>query len=432
MARSGALNVYIDDPSPRTDWIFRLLLEELLGLDVDFIDQPGSGHPLLAYSKQVQQHAVNIMPYGLLSEKGVREQEIRMGEYEGTPVFFTNSAGDMPFDPFSLSFYLVSRYEEYLPFRADAHGRFPHTESIAHKENFLHLAVVNRCAMWIGQLLEKKYPDLKITLPAYRFQPTIDVDQAYAYLGKGVVRSWGSIVKLLLKGKFDEVQACFQTMRGKKQDPFDNFDMLSELFEGHEPAPIYFILAGKRGPNDRNLPIRNKRFSSLVRRLSGKAVLAVHPSYGSSNDVGKIQREISGLEAITGKKIDSSRQHFVKMTFPSTYEALIRAGISHDYSMGYASISGFRAGIASPFIFYNLETEEARPLRVHPFMFMDTTLHDYMGLEPDAYFRTVSPLIDEVKKTGGILAGIWHNYDLADDKNRHAALKKIVDKAKQG
>ncbi|MEE4256357.1 MAG: polysaccharide deacetylase family protein [Bacteroidales bacterium] len=432
MARSAALNVYIEDPTNRTDWIFRLLLEELLGLDVDFIDKPASAHPLLTYSKRAQQDAVNIVPYGLLSEMVIRDQAIRMGKYEGIPVFFMTAAGDMPFDPFSLSFYLVSRYEEYLPFRPDGHGRFPHTESIAHKENFLHLAMVNRCALWIGQLLEKRYPDLKITLPEYRFQPTIDIDQAYAYLGKGFVRSWGSVVKLLLKGNFDEVQACLQTMRGKKQDPFDNFDMLSELFMGHNPKPIYFILAGKRGPNDRNLSVKNKRFSTLVRRLSENAGVAVHPSYGSGDDSGRIKREINGLEAITGKKIDSSRQHFVKMTFPSTYEALIRAGISHDYSMGYASISGFRAGIASAYTFYNLEKEEARPLRIHPFMFMDTTLGDYMELEPDEYYGAVSPLIDEVIKVGGTLEGIWHNYDLADDKNRHAALKKIVDKAKQG
>ena len=432
MARSGALNVYIEDPSPRTDWIFRLLLEELLGLEVDYTDKPGQGPPLLAYSEKTQQDAVNITPSGLLTEQGIRQQEIRMGKYDRIPVFFITSGGELPFDPFSMSFYLVSRYEEYLPFKADVHGRYPHTESLAFKENFLHLAVVNRCALWIGQLLEKKYPDLKITLPKYCFQPTIDIDQAYAYLGKGFVRTWGSIAKLLMKGKFNEVQACTQTLLGKKQDPFDNFDLLFTLFKGHDPEPIYFILAGKRGPNDRNLSLKNKRFSSLVRRLSESATVAVHPSYGAGNDVDSIKEEISGIEAVTGKKVDRSRQHFVKMTFPTTYEALIQAGIRKDFSMGYASISGFRAGIASPFTFYNLETEEARPLRIHPFMFMDTTLGDYMKLEPSEYFNAVFPLIEEAREVGGTLSGIWHNYDLADDNDRHAALRKIVDKAKMG
>jgi hypothetical protein len=157
--------------------------------------------------------------------------------------------------------------------------------------------------------------------------------------------------------------------------------------------------------------------------------VAVHPSYGAGDDPGRIQDEISGLEAATGKKIECSRQHFVKMTFPSTYEALLRSGISRDYSMGYASISGFRAGIASPFNFFNLEKEEARPLRVYPFMFMDTTLSDYMKLKPAEYCAAVLPLIEEVKAVGGMLTGIWHNYDLANQSDRHEALQRILEKA---
>jgi len=246
----------------------------------------------------------------------------------------------------------------------------------------------------------------------------------------GFSRSWGGMVKLIVKGKLKKARERMRCMQGKQRDPYDNFGMLSEVFADHNPAPIYFILGGKPGRHDRNLSLNNKHFAGLIKQLSERATIAVHPSYGAGNDVEVIRKEINGLEVISGQKINGSRQHFVKMTFPETYEALIQAGISEDYSMGFASISGFRAGIACPFNFYNLEKEEVRPLRIHPFMFMDSTLCDYMKLKPQEYYDAVMPYIEEVKRVGGVLCGIWHNYDLSDDKEKHTAMKKIVEKAK--
>ncbi|RLD38049.1 MAG: hypothetical protein DRI83_03010 [Bacteroidetes bacterium] len=119
------------------------------------------------------------------------------------------------------------------------------------------------------------------------------------------------------------------------------------------------------------------------------------------------------------------------MSFPETYESLIEAGITDDYSMGYASMSGFRAGIANPFRFYNLKEEEETSLLIHPFMFMDTTLSDYMKLDPSEYKDAVLPLIDAVKSVSGELIGIWHNYALEDDENKHKSLEEIFARAAQ-
>ncbi len=124
-----------------------------------------------------------------------------------------------------------------------------------------------------------------------------------------------------------------------------------------------------------------------------------------------------------------SRQHFVRMQFPDTYEALIKADISEDFSMGYASIAGFRASIASPFYFYNLKKEKETELIVYPFVFMDTTLSDYQNLPPEKYLEAVIPLIAETKAVDGTLVGIWHNYALADDEKKHKALSDILNNA---
>ncbi len=431
MARSGALNVYIENISPRARWIFCLMLEELLGLQLNLTDEVPSEQPILNYSTRDIPGSLCLKPSGLLSETGIAPQKIEMGKYEGLPVFFNVEGGDLPFDPFSMAFYLVSRYEEYLPFKADQHGRFPHTESLAFKEAFLHIPLVDEITQKLKLLLQEHFSELKFKENRYRFLPTIDVDIAFAHLGKGFTRTWGAMAKLLLKGNFSEIGKRCRTMRGKGKDPYDNFDMLLAQFSGHQPDPVFFILAGEPGPFDRNLSLKNKKFASLIRRLSTKAEIGVHPSYGAGKEVGKIKKEISSIEEVTGKKITRSRQHFVKKSFPETYESLMKAGITDDYSMGYASMSGFRAGIANPFRFYNLKEEEETSLVIHPFMFMDTTLSDYMKLDPAEYKDAVLPLIDAVKSVSGELIGIWHNYALEDDENKHKSLEEIFGRAIQ-
>lgn len=426
MARSGALNVFIEDISPRARWIFKLMLDDLLGLKLNLTNEVPADQPILNYSTKDIPGSVTIRPYGLLSEQRIKSQDIVMGQYEGSPVFFLTDGGDLPFDPFSMGFYLVSRYEEYLPFESDAHGRFPHTESLAFKEDFLNMPLVNWIAIKVKNLLTERYPDITFEEGNYRFIPTVDVDIAYAHLGKGFVRTWGAIAKLLLRGNLKEIGQRFSTMLGSGNDPYDNFDMLLELFSGHKPDAIFFILAGDPGPYDRNLSVKNKRFAALIRKLSKKAEIGVHPSYGAGSNIGKIEKEIRRIEGITGKKITKSRQHFLKMSLPDTYESLIEAGITDDYSMGYASMPGFRASIANLFSFYNLRKEEETSLIIHPFMFMDTTFSDYLKLEPHEYQEATVPLSYLTKMlVRGELIGIWHNYALADDEQKHKALKDL-------
>jgi len=429
MARSGVLNVYIEKISPRAKWIFGLMLEDLLGLQLKITDEIPDKQPLLNYSDKEIPGSLSIVPHGLLNEKDIKPQEIIMGDYQGDPVFFMQNVGDLPYDPFAMAFYLVSRYEEYLPFKEDDHGRFPHTESLAYKEGFLHLATVNRIALRIKEILEDKFPELEFSLSEYQFVPTVDIDIAFAHLGKGFVRAYGAMLKLLLKADLNEIRRRFRSMQGKAEDPYDNFAFLLESFSSYAYDSVFFVLAGDPGPYDRNLSTGNKKFAELIKDLSKQAQIGIHPSYGAGKSVERIRKEIRRVDQLTGTPVEKSRQHFVKMSFPDTYEALLEAGISEDYSMGYASYSGFRAGIASPFNFYNLKADQETTLRVYPFMFMDTTLEDYLSLAPDAYLKAVTPIMEEVQFVGGTLIGIWHNYALADNLLKHKAMLEILSKA---
>jgi predicted SpoU family rRNA methylase len=51
---------------------------------------------------------------------------------------------------------------------------------------------------------------------------------------------------------------------------------------------------------------------------------------------------------------------------------------------------------------------------IHPFAYMDGTLHEYMHLKPEDAKQVVHNLVKEVKRYGGDFVFIWHNETIGD------------------
>jgi hypothetical protein len=207
-----------------------------------------------------------------------------------------------------------------------------------------------------------------------------------------------------------------RTIFGGKKDPFDNFDLQIEYQKMYNLKPIYFILFGRYSRFDKNVNIRNKHFRFLVKRLADYATVGIHPSYYSIEHPDYLSFETSKLSEVLNQEVTRSRQHFLRLMLPDTYRHLLDHDITDDYTMGYAALPGFRAGICSTFNFYDLDREEETKLRIHPFMVMDGTLRDYMNLTPDEAIEKISTLINEVKKVQGTFISLWHNESLSDKK----------------
>jgi hypothetical protein len=153
---------------------------------------------------------------------------------------------------------------------------------------------------------------------------------------------------------------------------------------------------------------------SLIKDIAEKADVGIHPSFASNEAQGKVKIEKDRLEKIARKSIKKSRQHFLMLKFPHTYRNLIAAGITDDYTMGYADEIGFRAGICTSFKWYDLEKEEETNLTIHPFAVMDGTLNSYLKLSPETALEKVKTIVQEVKKVNGEFITIWHNETLSD------------------
>ncbi len=79
-----------------------------------------------------------------------------------------------------------------------------------------------------------------------------------------------------------------------------------------------------------------------------------------------LKDEVDELAVVIQKPVLCSRQHFLMLRFPDTYRQLMAFGIDEDYTMGYSTVAGFRAGICTPYMFFDLERNRPCSLRVFP------------------------------------------------------------------
>ncbi|APZ45083.1 hypothetical protein BW723_01685 [Polaribacter reichenbachii] len=411
--------VYTHTITPRIRYIFKHILTRTLLISVDFTTKieefVAHNGPKLSYTKTPLGAEFFIKSNDLLFEQGLNDVEIMMNKWEEVPCFFaTNAKSSIPFDIFAASFYLITRYEEYLPHVKDVHGRYTAEQSLAFKKGFLEKPVVDIWAYKFLKSLKEKFPDYVYKTRAYNFISTVDIDNAFAYKHKSLVRSVGGFVNDLFHFKLLNVWTRFAVTFNIKSDPFNTFPKLLRFKKDYNVKTIFFFLIGDYSTFDTNVSASKEKYRLLIKEMVDYAKVGLHPSYFSMQDAAKLKKEKERLESITNTPVKSSRQHYLRFSLPETYQNLIDLEIEEDYSMGYASNVGFRASTCTPFYFYDLDFEIQTPLKIFPFAVMDTTLNDYMKLTPKQSLGRIRDLKNEVKAVNGTFITLFHNESLSD------------------
>lgn len=376
------------------------------------------GGAKLSYGQNRLDDSLFIKCHPLLFETTIEEQEPRAecidSQWILFPVYGRNL--DFPFDPLAAVFYMVSRYEEYLPHLEDSHGRYMSSESLAFQKGFLDQPVVDQWARMIKKKIMERYPDYEMPRQKYLFEQTVDIDAAWTYLHKGIYRStMGFIRDLFSRRDFAEVVRRFRVLLHREPDPFDSFDhILSTLKSAPGEHLIFFALLSDYGPYDKPASYLNRHMRELVQHLDDYAKMGIHPSYNTLDDPLLADKEIKRLESIIHRPIIRNRFHYLRFRLPVSYRVIRRAGISDDYSMGYADAVGFRAGISVSYPFYDLERDHEIELLIHPFCVMDTTLKKYLKLSPEEGLEQYKRLIDNVRAVDGTFSCIIHNQNLTE------------------
>ena len=413
------LNIFSNQLSPRLlytlDVIFRDILGTTFTITTNSKEFDKYQGPKIAYSDQSFPNAFSIKPIDLLFESGIREVDIEVDRTSEIPRLFSHKkTADINFDVFSATFYLVSRYEEYLPHRTDKHDRYMHTESIAWRYGFLMKPVVNHWVLELANALKEKFPSFQYLQPQFTFTPTFDVDDAYFLKNQPFSKQILSLLGSLKKGDKKLLKEKWKILTSDFLDPYDTFEAsIMELMQ-ENIRPIFFVLMGNYGGFDNAIDADNLKFRGVIKAIADYCDIGIHPSYASNLDESLLENEIQELNEILHRPIVKSRQHYLKIKLPGTYQKLINKDIKEDYSMAYAGFPGFRASIATPYYFYDLDYEKKTNLLIYPTSLMDGTLKNYLKLSTTEAEEWIIQIIQEIKNVNGTFISLWHNNSISD------------------
>lgn len=413
------LLVYTFKISPRLKYVFKHICTRILGVEVgfttkieEFIAHDGIK---MSYTKQPLSNEFFVKSHDILFEQGLSDVEITIHDWEETKCFFFN--GDksaIPFDIFSAAFYLLSRYEEYLPHVKDNYGRFTATQSLAYKGNFLHQPVVDIWAYKFKAALQKQFPDYEFPIKSYQIKPIIDVPSAYNFKLKGIIRTLGGIIKDVFSFKFKNLYTRVMVIMGFMHDPYNTFKYIINRQKHSKFKFLFFFLIGDYSTYDKGINPNKKRFVSLIKHVADYSIVGLKASFFALDDISVLKKEKQRMEDILNTSLKASRHSFSKLNLPESYRNLIELEIQEDYTMGYVNHIGFRAGSCTPFLFYDLDYEVQTPLKINSYHLMDHALLKNQSLLDKK--KTLNEIIQQIKEVNGEFAPVFHNYTFSDDE----------------
>ncbi|HSQ45832.1 MAG TPA: polysaccharide deacetylase family protein [Lutibacter sp.] len=415
------LLIYTHKITPRINYIFKHFFGRILKIPVTFTTKVNEfvahNGPKITYSKSPLGAEFFIRSHDLLFEQGINDIDIKIYNWDDVPCFFpVKESSTIPFDIFAASFYLISRYEEYLPHVQDVHERFAAGESLAYKNGFLEKPLVDIWALKFLELLKIKFPNYKYIDREFKLLSTINVDMAYVYKHKGVVRTTGGFLKDLLNFNFINFKKRLLAILNFSKDPYDTFSTILKIKAELNVDTIFFFSIGDYTTFDKNIASTNINFKSLIKSVADYAKVGLQPSYFTLKNAEKLKKEKLRLEYIINRPITCSRQHYLRLSLPDTYQNLLDIDLKEDFTNGYEKSAGFRASTCTPFYFYDLDFEIVTPLKIFPFAFTDVTLKQHMKLSNDESLAKILALKNEVKKVNGTFISVFHNETLCEDE----------------
>jgi hypothetical protein len=342
------------------------------------------------------------------------------------------AAAGLDCDVFGSCFFCLSRYEECVVQTRDAYGRFPADASLAQRERFLGLPIVDAYVEVLWSALERLWPRLQRRVRHYAVALTHDVDDPIASLG----RSPAQLVRQLAADALLRRDPALMARRARswlglargdyRHDPYNTFDFLLAVSERHGLRSAFYFLAGEgaAGHEDPAYTLAHPWIESLLRSIHRRGhEIGYHAGFHTYRDPELTRQEFDRLRAAAARNgIQQSawggRQHYLRWENPSTWSNWETAGLDYDTTLSYADRIGFRTGTCHEYGVFDLLAGQPLRLRERPFQVMDRSLFEYMGLPEEAAMDAVMGVATECRRYGGTLGILWHNNQLLTARHK--------------
>lgn len=416
------LLVYIPKQTPRVNYIFRHICGRILGFKVkfcskveDFIAFEGVK---FSYAKKRLGNEVFIQQFGLLEELGINDLNFSMDIWEDVPCFFrVSSESDIPFDIFSASFYLVTRYEEYQPHVKNDVDSYPIEESLAYQHDFLKTPVVDVWAYKLKTILEAKFPDLKFPKKKFKSQFLISVSKAFKHRYNGLVRFVGASLRDLIQFQFKSMFDRFKTMLRLQQDPYDIYDELIDFAKDNKMQLDFYFQLSNYSRYTKSISYNKRIYHKLIKSMGDYGDLGLLPGFEALSSIDILKKEKKRWESIVNRSLSKTLIKNYHLNFPDAYLNFNKLEIDQDFSMGYQRNIGFRAGTCTSFQFYDLNMEQVSGLMVQPYVLNSNVLR---GEDLYEMIDELKHLKTSIKAVNGQMNFIFENSDFADRNLKNA------------
>jgi len=314
-------------------------------------------------------------------------------------------------DIFASSFFMLTRWEEYVIEEKDVDFKFPDELSLAQKHNFHYRPVVNEYLEMLWNMLLKLDDKLKRKKQKYKAIITHDVDfiARYDTLKKYIRAIGGDII--LRKNPFLCFKTTFDFIACKlkfKKDPYDIFDFLMKISEENGLKSRFYFIPGELGEEDVRYDMSDNKVTEIINNIVSKGhIVGIHGTYDGYNKQNVFKQELSRLQK-TYPNIIEGRQHFLRFENPTTWQIWNDNNLKTDSTIGYSNDGGFRAGVCYEYPVFNILSRKKIDLLESPLIAMEVAVENSYT-EPENFYEKIIELSDIVKKYKGNFVLLWHN-----------------------
>jgi hypothetical protein len=338
----------------------------------------------------------------------------------GTPEFEINDTNPehkeiiCGIDIFASTFFMLTRWEEYVSEEKDYLHRFSGKSSIAFKNHFLHRPVVNEYSEFLWNLLDFMGLDEKRSPRKFTPFLTHDVDfilKWYNFYSSIRALSGDLLKKRSLKAFIFNINDYVKTRLKIKNDPFDTFDYLMGLSESNKLKSYFFFMSDSGSIRSINYKLTLPFVRNLMHKITQRGhFIGFHPNLNSFKNSENWRRELNRLKELSPQNILFGRQHYLQFAVPDTWQLWDEMGMDWDSSLSYDDEPGFRSGSCYTYSVFNVLTRQKLRLKERPLTIMDKSLVlHHKDLSIKQLEAKAKNLVFTVKKYNGDFVLLWHN-----------------------
>ena len=404
---------------PEREYIIKVMLHDYLGLQYEIeINDKQSDYSLVFEERELiikDAFFSNYTKSLSYLEKEAIPQNIRFCNNRYTidkdlPVIYGtdkiktyNNKLECRIDIFASSFFMLTRWEEYVIKTRDNHNRFPGIESLAYKNGFLNRPVVNEYVEMLWNMLIDLGYKGKRKERSFELILTHDVDAL-------TLASYRTVLGDLLKRKsLSKAYKSLKYIIGK--DPFDTYDFLMTVSERlGVKSHFYFMSTDSGKQNDTSWYVKRRKFTSLVKQIKKRGhIIGFHPGYYTYDDAERWRYEKNILENAIQQEVKEGRQHFLRMDMPHTLSVWEENNMEIDSTLGYQEKEGFRCGTGESYQIFDFLKRKILRLKERPLIIMDGMLLQSQHYSADKAKEVIHYYISLGKKYNTGITILFHN-----------------------